>query len=113
MASCVKTESKKPQTATGNSDCDPENKTQGNTEVDGNEERNLESKDSQDKHTQSTGKEEASSESGDSDESSGSWYYDIYDMEEASKYPSQACFNIRGVSYTPPGWKRVYKKLKM
>lgn len=45
------------------------------------------------------------------DESScDSWYYDIYDLEEASKYPSQPCSNIRGVSYTPPGWRRVYKK---
>ena len=51
-----------------------------------------------------------SSVSGDSDASSDSWYYDIYDLEEASKYPSQACFNVRGVSYTPPSWKRVYKK---
>ena len=24
--------------------------------------------------------------------------------------PSQPCFNIRGVSYTPPGWKRKYSK---
>ena len=24
--------------------------------------------------------------------------------------PSQPCFNIRGVSYTPPGWKRKYPK---
>ena len=30
----------------------------------------------------------------------------IYDG--ASMDPSQPCDNVRGVSYTPPGWRRVY-----
>lgn len=79
---------------------------QRKSEVDKNEA--AESQDLKDKPTTlSAGNEEVSSLSGDSDASSDSWYYDIYDLEEASKYPSQACFNVRGVSYTPPGWKSI------
>ena len=39
----------------------------------------------------------------------GDWDYEIVDLKVATKYPRQACFNIRGVSYIPPGWKWVYK----
>ena len=43
------------------------------------------------------------------------WEYEddpefIYDG--ASMDPSQPCDNVRGVSYTPPGWRRVYFKKK-
>ena len=109
MASCVKTESKKTQTPTGDSDSDPENKTQGDAEVNGNEATDLESKDPEDKHSESTGKEEASGKSGDSGESSDSWYYNVYDMEEASSILANLA-STSGEYHTPPGWKRVYKK---
>lgn len=65
-----------------------------------------------------TSKEECSDKEGNATEDSdddidlGDWDYEIVDLEEAMKYASQACFNIRGVSYTPPGWKRVYKRRK-
>ena len=69
---------------------------QRKSEVDKNEA--AESQDLEDKPTTvSAGNEEVSSVSGDSDASSDSWYYDIYDLEEASKYPSQACFNVGSV----------------
>ncbi len=45
--------------------------------------------------------------------SSTSEYTDEYEMDpEYDGPPSQsvACFNVRGHSYTPPGWKKVTKK---
>ncbi len=47
-------------------------------------------------------------------ESEGEWYYD-YDMDpnyHGSPYHSQPMHCLRGNSYTPPGWMRVYKKRK-
>ena len=56
------------------------------------------------------------------EESSESEYEEVwsddYEVEDASiafLNPSQPCFNKRGASYTPPGWKkvRVLKKRKI
>ena len=35
-----------------------------------------------------------------------------YNYDEMPFSASQQCFNKRGVSYTPPGWKREYKRIK-
>ena len=51
--------------------------------------------------------------SDESDVSMGSWEYVQEEGVEPStllEYQSQPCFNKRGVSYTPPGWVRKYKK---
>ena len=58
---------------------------------------------------QCSDKEGNATEDSDDDIDLGDWDNEIVDLEEAMKYPSQACFNIRGVSYTPPGRKQVYK----
>ena len=39
-------------------------------------------------------------------------YVDDPSFEEMPFTASQPCFNIRGVSYTPPGWMRKYKYRK-
>ena len=43
------------------------------------------------------------------------WVYEDdpeYTYDGASMDPSQPCDNVRGVSYTLPGWRRVYFKKK-
>ena len=61
-----------------------------------------------------TDEHQESSESDDaSDISLGSWEYiqdPAYTVEEVPFSASQPCGNVRGVSYTPPGWIRKYRK---
>ena len=57
----------------------------------------------------------ASSPTGQQSSTSWSDYEDSWDYVLDENYngpPSQSlpCFNRRGVSYTPPGWKRKYKR---
>lgn len=45
--------------------------------------------------------------------SSDSSYTDIHELDpdyDGPCYPSQACFGLHGVSYTPPGWRRCRVK---
>ena len=59
----------------------------------------------------SSSTETVSSESEDS--LSSSWEYVQETMSpSAEASQSQPCFSKRGVSYTPPGWKRKYKSSK-
>lgn len=65
-------------------------------------------------------KEDKKSPSGESSSEtySGDFDYTLWDytpdksvqIDYSNMDPSQPCFNIRGVSYTPPGWKRRYHK---
>lgn len=48
-------------------------------------------------------------------ESSDGSYTDIHELDpdyDGPCYPSQACFGLHGVSYTPPGWRRRRVKRK-
>ena len=65
------------------------------------------------KESDSEGSTKPDVESDDSDVSYGSWDYEMdpaYTLETMPFYASQPCFCVRGVSYTPPGWVRKYRK---
>ena len=56
-------------------------------------------------------KEESVRETIDSDGKTESEYEYIQDHKyTGSPYHSQPCFSLGGSSYTPPGWKRLYKE---
>ena len=58
-------------------------------------------------------KEESVRETIDSDGKTESEYEYIQDHKyTGSPYHSQPCFSLGGSSYTPPGWKRLYKEKK-
>ena len=87
----------------GGKDRDKERQDEDNDTKDGHKDR---------KDNNETEESEPKS-SDESDISLGSWEYveeEGVHLNTLSMYQSQPCFNKRGVSYTPPGWVRKYKK---
>ena len=53
------------------------------------------------------------SESVSSNDSDLSFEYSQDSDYDGPAYPSLPMHSKRGISYTPPGWKRTYKKIKL